>query len=202
MFYQQTGAPMKELEHRRPSTGSHRRHWGCFWSQSEKRCTVHRLLLKNGIPQAPAFPKHSNLYTADLPQSSGIKLVYSNDLAILNTDRTFEEVQQTLTQAIKTMHTYYHLNIKEIIYLAFHLNREAGKWLEIKLNTIPPFMKLRSAPTLQIVDKWKSCLHCYVVVKVCSVAPIVCYVLCFYFSSLFVSLHLPILLYVSFDSLR
>jgi len=91
----------------------------CFWVILNGQCRTRSC--KNGVPQVPVLsPALFNLYMAEFPQTSAIKLAYANDLAILTSGGTFKESQQTLTQhqnhahrlpsmAISSQHTEDHL---------------------------------------------------------------------------------------------
>lgn len=49
-----------------------------------------------------------NMYISDLPQKTGTKLAYANDLVILYLSKSFEEVQASLSQDVASMDHYYH----------------------------------------------------------------------------------------------
>ena len=65
--------------------------------------------LKNGIPQwSVSASALFILYIADLPHTSGMKLAYAEDVAIIKICDTFQRIEQALSRDIYTMHTYYH----------------------------------------------------------------------------------------------
>jgi len=67
---------------------------------------------RSGLPQGSVLaPTLFNIYTNDQPTNLNTKhFLYADDLAITFQKDTFEEVEKTLTLALKEMSTYYKEN--------------------------------------------------------------------------------------------
>lgn len=95
---------------------------------------------RSGLPQDSVLSSTPfNIYTNDQPTNLNTKhFLYADDLAISSQQDTFEEVENTLTLALKEMFMYHkenHLrpNPNKTKTCFFHLrNRNANKELKIQ----------------------------------------------------------------------
>ena len=97
--------------------------------------------LRNGLPQGSVLaPILFNIYTADMPDTLSEKYLYADDAALGFTSHSFQIIESTLEEDLKSLSDYFdkwHLKIslKKTVCSVFHLaNRLAKTQLKIHLN--------------------------------------------------------------------
>lgn len=65
-------------------------------------------VLQNGLPQGSVLaPLLFNLYTADIPKTSGKKFIYADDVAITTQAVTFTELEERFNNDFQILQSYF-----------------------------------------------------------------------------------------------
>ena len=108
-------------------------------------CQVSRLRrIHNGVPHGSTLaPTIFNIYKSDIPNTTSKQYGYADDIALLTAHQTWEKVEETLNQVMRSLSEYMgrlrlKLSTAKTTTTAFHLNiRDIHRQLDVVLNGAP-----------------------------------------------------------------